>query len=491
MSLVARARVAQDSPRTLWLAGAGVVAGCGIWATHFVAMLAYRPGFPVAYDPTLTILSVIIAVVLCGAGFAFALGRPGPMLGGAVTGAAIGAMHYIGMAAVRAPASAMWDWRYVIASAVIGIGAMAFGMRIVVRGNSWRTQVAGAVIFTLAICSMHFTGMSAVTYRLDPTVSIPDIVLEPTTLAIAVAAVAILIVALGLAGSLVDSHLSDRAIGEAQRLRRYIAELEATKGRLEQTSESLTLALDAAAAASEAKSAFLAAMSHQLRTPLNAVIGFSEVLSTETFGPLGSLRNKEYIKNIHASGVHLLALINDILDVARIDANEDKLNEEVIELRGVVLDSLRMVSHQAELKKIRLSEEIDTHVRFVLADERRLKQILINLLGNAVKFTQTDGQVRVRAFRNEQGLIIAVSDTGIGMTEKDIPLALERFRQIDSSLSRKYEGAGLGLPLAKQLTELHGGTLAIESKVDVGTTIIITLSAGRIVKQGASALAVA
>ena len=489
MSLIARARAAQDRARTMWLAGAGVVAGCGIWGTHFVAMLAYRPGIPVAYDPTLTVLSVLIAVLLCGVGFAFALGRPGPMTGGAVTGAAIGAMHYVGMAAVRVPADAIWDWHYVVASAVIGIAAMAFGMRIVLRGAGWRSRAAGAVVFTLAICSLHFTAMSAVTYRLNPAVVIPDIVVDPMTLAIAVAAVAILIVALGLVGSLVDSHLSERAISEAQRLRAHIAKLEATQGKLQQTSESLKFALDVAAAANQTKSAFLAAMSHELRTPLNAVIGFSDVLSRETFGPLGSAQNKEYIKNIHSSGVHLLALINDVLDIARIDEGEGQLHEEVVELRGVVRDSLRMVTHQADVAKIRLFEEIDPHVRFVLADERRLKQILLNLLGNAVKFTKVNGDVRVRAFRNEHGLIISVSDTGIGMAEKDIPVALERFGQIDSTLARKYEGTGLGLPLAKQLTELHGGTLAIKSVVDVGTTVIVTLPASRIVKQGASAIA--
>jgi len=491
MSLVARARATQDRARTMWLAGAGVVAGCGIWGTHFVAMLAYRPGIPVAYDPTLTVLSVVIAVLLCGAGFALALGRPGPMAGGAVTGAAIGAMHYVGMAAVRVPADAIWDWRYVVASAVIGIAAMALGMRIMVRGAGWRSQATGAVIFTLAICSMHFTGMSAVTYRLNPTVVIPNIVVEPTTLAIAVAAVAILIVALGLVGSLVDSHLSERAIGEAQRLRTHIANLEATQGKLEQTSESLKLALDAAAAASQAKSAFLAAMSHELRTPLNAVIGFSEVLSRETFGSLGSTRNKEYMKNIHSSGVHLLALINDVLDIARIDEGEGQLHEEVVELRGVITDSLRMVTHQADVAKIRLIEEIEPHVRFVLADERRLKQIFLNLLSNAVKFTKANGEVRVRAFRDKHGLIISVSDTGIGMAEKDIPVALERFGQIDSTLARKYEGTGLGLPLAKQLAELHGGTLEIQSVVNVGTTVTVTLPASRIVKQGATAIAAA
>ena len=491
MSLLARARATQDRTRLMWIAGAGVVAGCGIWGTHFVAMLAYRPGVAVAYDPTLTIVSILIAAFLCGVGFWLAIGRPGPMIGGAVTGAAIGAMHYVGMAAVRIPAVAIWDWHYVVASAVIGISAMALGMQIVIRGSSWRPQAAGAVIFTLAICSMHFTGMSAVTYRLDPTVLVPDIVVEPTVLAIAVAAIAILIVALGLVGSLVDSHLSERAVGEAQRLRAYIVELEATKGRLEQTTESLKLALDAAATASQAKSAFLAAMSHELRTPLNAVIGFSDLLSMESFGPLGSARNKEYVKDIHSSGRHLLALINDILDIARIDAGEGQLKEEVVALQELIANSLRMVIHQANAANIRLFEEIDPGVQFIRADERRLKQVLINLLGNAVKFTNVGGQVRVRVFRKGQELIVSVIDTGIGMAEKDIPIALERFGQIDSTLARKYEGTGLGLPLAKQLTELHGGRLTIESSVDVGTTVTVALPAERIVTPDQAAMSAA
>jgi signal transduction histidine kinase len=338
---------------------------------------------------------------------------------------------------------------------------------------------------------MHFTGMAAVTYRLDPTVLVPDIVVEPAVLAIAVAAIAVLIVALGLVGSLVDSHLSERALGEAQRLRAYIVELEATKASLEQTTESLKLALDAAAAASQAKSAFLAAMSHELRTPLNAVIGFSDLLFKEVFGSIGSPRNKEYARDIHSSGKHLLALINDILDIARIDAGENQLSEDVIALGDLIADSLRIVVHQANAADIRLFEEIDPGVRFVRADERRLKQVLINLLGNAVKFTNRGGQVRVRAFRNDREFIISVTDTGIGMAEKDIPVALERFGQIDSTLARKYEGTGLGLPLAKELVELHGGGLTIESVIDVGTTVIVTLPAERIVTQGPAKMAAA
>ena len=147
---------------------------------------------------------------------------------------------------------------------------------------------------------------------------------------------------------------------------------------------------------------------------------------------------------------------------------------------------MRMVTHQADMAKIRLIEEIEPHVRFVLADERRLKQILVNLVGNAVKFTKPNGQVRVRAFRNEHGLVLSICDTGIGMAEKDIPVALERFGQIDSTLARKYEGTGLGLPLAKQLTELHGGRHAChrERVGCVGTTVTVTLPASRIVEAG-------
>ena len=488
---MARARAAHDHMRNIWLIAAGVVAGCGIWGTHFVAMLAFRAGFPVSYDPTLTILSVVIAAVLCTGGFALTLGRAGPVIGGAVTGAAIGAMHYVGMAAVRAPAEALWDWQYVVWSAVIGIAAMAGGMQLVHRGKNWRSDGWGALVFTLAICSMHFTGMSAVTYRPDSSITVPNIVVEPTTLAIAVAAVAILIVALGLVGALVDSHLSDRSILEADRLRDHIAELEATKARLEQTSESLRLALDAAGAAAKAKAAFLAAMSHELRTPLNAVIGFSEVLSMETFGAIGSVRNKEYVKDIHASGTHLLALINDILDIARIDAGEARLSEEIVDLKAVTAQALCMVTQQAEANNIRLVEKIEPAVRSVKADPRRLKQVLINLVGNAVKFTNPGGEVTIGARRVQDGLLLEVIDTGIGIADKDIPVALAYFGQIDSTLARKYEGTGLGLPLAKQLVELHGGRLKIESTPSVGTRVIVTLPLERIASSARPGLAMA
>ena len=491
MSMIHRATGAGSRARHAWLAGAGAVAGAGIWGTHFVAMLAYQAGFPVAYDTGLTLLSAAIAMTMCGVGFAVSLSGLRPAFGGAVTGAAIGTMHYVGMAAVRAPADAIWDWRYVVASAVIGVGMMAYGMDFTIRRGTTRAYAIGAAVFTLAICSMHFTGMSAVIYRFNPTVAIPDAVVDPATLAIAVAAVAVLIVALGLIGAILDDHLAHRSAGEAKRLRAHIVELEATKAALEQTSRNLLMARDAADAANRAKSSFLAAMSHELRTPLNAVIGFSEMMKLEAFGPLGNKRYLDYSKDIHSSGVHLLALINDILDLSRIDAGEGKLDEEELDLGDVIGQSLRLVAQQAETGGLVLASSCESGLPPVRADARRLKQALINLLANAVKFTPPKGQVSVRAFRTEAGIAIAVSDTGIGIATQDIPRALERFGQVDSTLARKYEGAGLGLPLAKQFMELHGGALTLESTLNVGTTVTVTLPGWRIVAPQAQAGAAA
>src|ERR1700741_1388656 len=191
------------------------------------------------------------------------------------------------MAAVHAPAREIWDFGYVAASLVIGIVAMAFGMLLVMRGERLKAYMTGAIVFTLAICSMHFTGMSAVTFVFDPTVPATTGVLAPSTLAIAIAAIAALILGLGMVVAVVDHHLAERAAGEAARLRAYIAELESTKAELERTLHERAVALSKADMASRSKSAFLAAMSHELRTPLNAIIGFSEVMPLQAFGPLG------------------------------------------------------------------------------------------------------------------------------------------------------------------------------------------------------------
>ncbi|HET7084280.1 MAG TPA: MHYT domain-containing protein [Rhizomicrobium sp.] len=483
LSMIARARAA-DAGRTrlTWLAGAGAVAGCGIWGTHFVAMLAYHAGLPIAFAPGLTILSAVIAMSLCGAGFATALFVNG-VLGGMITGIAISAMHYTGMAAVEIPAYAVWDVNYVIASVLIGVSLSGLALHYAVRRKSRRDYVLGAGLFLAAIVGLHFTAMTAVRYVPDGNHAFSGTPMNPFALAVVVAAGAAFIVAQALIVAVVDRHLEARAKGEAQRMRDHIAQLEAAQQALTKTSQDLSVALEAAQAASKSKSAFLASMSHELRTPLNAVLGFSETMLYEAFGPLGAPRYKEYLTSIHESGAHLLSLINDILDIARFDSNESELQEEVFELAPLIAQCLRMVAGHAEKCDIALSAEVAPALPALRADQRRIKQVLINLLSNAVKFTPAGGQVKVSVHLAEGGLAIAVADTGIGIAPQDIPKALERFGQVDSSLARKYEGTGLGLPLSKQLMELHGGSLALESEAGVGTTVTVILPPDRLVPQ--------
>jgi signal transduction histidine kinase len=280
-----------------------------------------------------------------------------------------------------------------------------------------------------------------------------------------------LIIALGLLGSIVDQHLASRATAEAERLRHHIAELEATKRVLEATTRDLKMALDTAATASQAKSQFLATMSHELRTPLNAIIGFSEMLAAETFGPLGDSRYPDYAHSISASGRHLLDLINDILDFTKLDAGRLELHDEEIDLHELVAGALRMIELEASRAGLAVQVALGEDLPLLRADARRVRQVLLNLLSNAVKFTPRGGEIRLTATRHGGDLAIVIADTGIGIAAEDIPRALERFGQVDSSLSRKYQGTGLGLPLARRLMELHGGWLALESAVGIGTTV--------------------
>jgi signal transduction histidine kinase len=242
----------------------------------------------------------------------------------------------------------------------------------------------------------------------------------------------------------------------------------------------LRVAKEGAEAASRAKSDFLANMSHELRTPLNAIIGFSEVIKMAIFGPV-SERYRSYADDIFNSGTHLLGLINEILDLSKLEAGRLELQEEPIDLASLIETCLTLVENQAQRAKIRIFASVDNTYPMIRADDRRLRQILINLLSNAVKFTPEGGHIRVSSFPTHNGIAIAVSDTGIGMAPEEIPKAMTIFGQIDSKISRKHEGTGLGLPLAKRLVELHGGTLTIDSKIDIGTTITIFLPAERII----------
>jgi len=480
MGIADRVRVSVGRLRVLWLVGAAVVAGSGIWATHFVAMLAYQPGFPVDYDIGMTIFSILIAVCLSGVGFVLALADGRPLLGGAIVGVAICAMHYVGTAAMRVPAREIWDLRYVAASLVIGIGAMALAMRLITRAKSLPAYIASTTVFTVAICAMHFTGMTALRFAYDPTVLTPTGVLAPAILAAAIAALAVLIIGIGMVLALTDRYLAWRAGEEAGRLHVYIAELEATRAELQEGLCERARALTEAAEANRAKSKFLAAMSHELRTPLNAIIGFSDLMISQTFGPLGDARYKDYLKDIRNAGEHLLLLINDVLDLSRVDAGKLQLNPEALSIGHTVAEALSMVQTFADTADVALQSDVARDLPNVFADARRITQVLINLLSNAIKFTPAGGHVVVAAHLVSDGLAISVRDTGIGIAPADIAKTMEEFTQIDSSLARQYPGSGLGLPLARQLMKLHGGSLTLESELGAGTTVTAKIPASRV-----------
>jgi PAS domain S-box-containing protein len=224
-----------------------------------------------------------------------------------------------------------------------------------------------------------------------------------------------------------------------------------------------------------AKSQFLANMSHELRTPLNAILGFSEVLENGIAGPLQS-RQSEYIGLIRQSGKHLLHVINEILDLARIDAGKMELHEEVIDPHRLVDSCISLVADRAAAGLPQLSVDIKEDVTYVLGDSTRLTQILLNLLSNAIKFTEPGGSVDVLVRRTADGGVeFLVRDTGCGMTADEIVIALELFGQVDAGLARPHEGTGLGLPLARKLAELHRGSLTIASEKGRGTTVTLSL----------------
>lgn len=264
----------------------------------------------------------------------------------------------------------------------------------------------------------------------------------------------------------------------------HIVSLSADITEIKETEEALRRAKEDAELANRTKTEFLANMSHELRTPLNSVIGFSELLISTDFDQLGMDRVTEYLGDINRSGRHLLRLISDILDISKIEVGEMALDEEVVSLQKIVQECFKMIDERAKRARTPLSIEANCPPVWLMADETRLKQILLNLLTNAIKFTESDGQVSVGwSLDKDQNLDVFVSDTGEGMEPASIEIALEPFGQVATSLTRDHEGAGLGLPLSRRLAELHGAKLNIDSEIDRGTTVRILFPAERVIEK--------
>ena len=258
------------------------------------------------------------------------------------------------------------------------------------------------------------------------------------------------------------------------------AALLAAKQDAEQSAAMARQAMLRAQAANRTKSEILANVSHELRTPLNAIIGFSELICTQLLGPGGKDKYLEYARDVHDSGKHLLGVINDILEFAKIDAGEMKLYEDAADLSQVLASCRNMIAGRAHKAEIRLDIPVEHASLLIWADERKLKQILLNLLSNAVKFTPPGGRVSVAVGQDEEWVWLKVEDTGIGIAPDQIERAMAPFQQVDSDLNRRYEGTGLGLTITTSLVALHGGKFELESTLGKGTTATVRLPMWRV-----------
>lgn len=287
-----------------------------------------------------------------------------------------------------------------------------------------------------------------------------------------------------------DLHISP-VVDDDGSVRQFIGIIHEATARM-RTEESLREAKNQAELANRSKTEFLANISHELRTPLNAIIGFSEVMRLRLFGKLGAEQYEGYVRDIHDSGQHLLSLINDLLDLSKIEAGRYTLAPERCPAGNLLDTCLRLVRDRATIGGLKLSSEVAPGTPDLLVDRRAALQIITNLLSNAVKFTPAKGSVHLKvepADGIKSGakigkdstetpfVAITVRDTGIGIAKADLPKVLAAFGQVDNSLTRKHDGTGLGLPIVKALTEHHGGTLTIDSEPGKGTTVRVTLPA--------------
>jgi signal transduction histidine kinase len=370
-------------------------------------------------------------------------------------------------------ASIAQDWPFVVLAGGIGMIASLAALSLLVRAAASHDR--RRLIWVAATAALAGSAVPA-TYLMTtlPMDGAPWLVLLSVAAAVLLVGGAFI---LGLVGSR-QQVLPHAALAEAKSLRAALSEIADEKRRLEAKTAYLTSALEIADAGDRAKSQFLATMSHELRTQLNAIIGFAEFLGTDLCGPL-TPKQRGYVGDIHRAGGHLLQLVGDVHDLARIDARQLALEDDVVDLGDCVAAAITMTSPRAAEVGIALHSVVAAGLPPVRADAKRLRQILLNLLANAVKFTPRGGAVTVSAERRGAAVAMIVADTGIGMAAEQ--------SASDSRFGRPSDGGGLGLPLVKRLVELHDGTLAIDSAPGRGTTVTVLLPADRIVDRSKAA----
>jgi diguanylate cyclase len=440
-----------------WLCGP-IAMGVGIWSMHFVGMLAFHLPVPIGYDGVLVLLSVLVAVGASGLAL-FVASRPSLPLfvlasASLSMGAAISGMHYIGMAAMRLPATVTWHRILVTLSVVIAVVAsfvallMAFRLRRTAGGLFRWVKFEAAIVMGIAISGMHYTGMAAA--RFTPAaidVQIGALSLHTTGMSISVIAGTFIILSMALAGAAFDERA--RLLASEQQARRE------------------------AQAANRLKDEFLATLSHELRTPLNVILGRTQMLRVVAADPI---KVADVADAIMRNGEALRHLVEDLLDVSRMTRGEIQLNLQPVDVAALLEAAAESIRPGANAKHIRLTVTFAPHLPRVVGDAARLQQVIWNLLNNAVKFTPPGGEVRAEVHRDRAHVVLSVVDTGRGINAAFLPHVFEMFRQAERPTSRTLGGLGIGLSIVRRLVELHGGTVSATSAgVDQGATFTVHL----------------
>ncbi|EWY38011.1 histidine kinase [Skermanella stibiiresistens SB22] len=495
LDMIERLRQANGRARQVWHAGASAALGGGIWSMHFIGMLAFSGPAELQYDPAMTILSLAIAIVFVGAGLGAMRRardyRTRSLTAGLLVGLGVSAMHYTGMAAMRFSGTIAYKPSLFALSAVIAAAAAIVALMLAFGLRKAHQRAIAAVVMAFAICGMHYTGMAATVIRLE-LLAPPTMGTSHTSLAIAVAAGTYGLLFLALVATIADRRMTAAAVREAGRLKVVNLALEQEIGERRRMEEELRVARDElelrvvertrdleearsrAEAANHAKSDFLASMSHELRTPLNAILGFAQLLDFNSAREPLTAKQRRASEQIAKAGRHLLQLIDEVLDLARVEAGHLVLSMEAVDARGLLDEVVMALQPVAQDAGVTLST-LGSEMLPVMADRTRLSQVVTNLVSNAIKYNRRNGTVELSGERRRDGMIeITVRDTGLGIPADRLQDLFVPFNRLGQEYGT-IQGTGIGLSITKRLVDAMHGTIGVESTVDVGSVFRVAL----------------